>query len=414
MLRGEGMPMTRSSIAFVCGLLFAIVACQTYGKNRQEGASQTAMQLPSSLEKKLRQAQPGDIVRASDFSLDDVPLLDYNKKSSGPPMVFSDDPEYFRVPEGAGVREVVGGGHVRLYLYHVNATTDTAKRISAVIENLGDKPLTLTFERYASRGPSADYYKVGKSGLIEYLSGTHLPDPIVVPVRGAAPIDIRLDKQAVRYDELVHGFYDFHIDQPARITTLITSLDTPSTVANARIGNVLPPRKASGAGRGLYPTTTFAITPAGGRPYDTADGPRQILIADGKHDPWITGHDSSRNTSCTLAGNYGVIYNISIPFRCSDGRGIVVGTWYPPSGKKWCDACALAVKVNSGAFEGGVIPIPRGATSFSGRDAIGIIQRYDPGNEGSGTIEITYSPPGASCLPTPLLLLPISKGESQK
>ncbi|MCX7624829.1 MAG: hypothetical protein N2Z21_01230 [Candidatus Sumerlaeaceae bacterium] len=368
------------------------------------------MDVPADVEKALVRAQPGDVVGAGSLNLDDVPSLKYEKTGGGPPMVFSDDPEYFRVPEGAGVRENVEPGQVRLYVYHVNATTDSAKRITAVVENLGTSPLTLRFQRYASTGPSTDYYRVGKEGLVRYFAAQVLPPPIIIAPGAAAPVDERMEKAQVKFDELIHGFYDFTIDQPARITTLQTTLDTSGVVANARIREVLPPRKGSGAGRGLYRTTDYEVRLENDRTYDTSEGPAQIVLADGKTDPWVTGWDSSRDTSVTLAGNYGVIYRVKLRYRSSDGRGLVLGLWYPPSGKKWCEACALAVVVNDGIHQGGIVRLPRTTTTFRGRDRVAIIQVYPPATEGA--IELTYSPPGASCLPTPLLLLPV-RGLSQ-
>lgn len=375
------------------------------------GAKQT-MNLPEQVLKQLSQARPGDVVNVGTFELDRISTLPYEKRAGGPPMVFSDDPEYFRVPEGAGVRERVEPGHVRVYVYHVNATTDSAKRISTVIENLGDGPLTLRFKRYASTGPSTDYYKVGKEGLIEYFSGKVPSQPLVVPAGKAAVLDPRMDAAKVQFDELVHGFYDFEVDQPARITVLQTTLDSAAVDANARIKEVLPPRKGSGAGRGLYHTTEYDITPGEGHVYDTAEGPKQIVLADGKTDPWIKGWDSSRQTSVTLAGNYGVIYRVRLEYTTSDGRGLMLGLWYPPSGKKWCEACALAVAVNDGRYKGGIVPLPRESTTFKGRSSVAVIQQYPPRlDQKKGVIELIYSPPGASCLPTPLLLIPVPAGD---
>ncbi|RMH28653.1 MAG: copper amine oxidase [Candidatus Hydrogenedentota bacterium] len=373
------------------------------------------MELPADLESKLRTAQPGEIVDMGSYPMAELPLLEYEKRAGGPQFVFSDDPEYFRVPEGAGVREKVQPGRVRLYTYHVNGTTESARRISTVIENLGSGPLTLRWHRYAFRGPSTDYYRVGKGGLVDFFSAKNLPPAMTIPAGGAAPLDPKMDAVAVRYDELVHGFYEFEIDQPARITTLQTSLETPAVEANARIREVLPPRKTLGAGRGLFKTSDYDITPKGGGTYDTSEGPKQILVADGKHDPWITGWDDSRSTGSRNAGNYGVLYRIRVPYRSSDGRGIAVVLWYPPAGGKWCDACALAVVANAGVHAGGVIEIPRDRTTFTGRTNAGVIQIYPPANQGTeGVIELTYSPPGASCLPNPILLIPIHLNEPKK
>ncbi|GIX45533.1 MAG: hypothetical protein KatS3mg130_1941 [Candidatus Sumerlaea sp.] len=168
-------------------------------------------------------------------------------------------------------------------------------------------------------------------------------------------------------------------------------------------------------GGGLFKTSDYDITPKGGGTYDTSEGPKQILVADGKHDPWITGWDDSRSTGSRNAGNYGVLYRIRVPYRSSDGRGIAVVLWYPPAGGKWCDACALAVVANAGVHAGGVIEIPRDRTTFTGRTNAGVIQIYPPANQGTeGVIELTYSPPGASCLPNPILLIPIHLNEPKK
>lgn len=394
--------MQLKHIAALCGFLLAMAFKPVYS---------APMNVPKTLESAIAVAKPGDIVDMGTFPMADVPLLPYEKKGSGPQFVFSDDPEYFRVPEGAGVREKVKPGVVRLYTYHVNATTDSAKRISTVIENLGDKPLNVRFLRFASTGPSKDYYTVGKTGLVDYFSGRSLPKPLVIAPGEGAPLDAKMDAAAVEYDELVHGFYDFEIDQPARITTLQTGLDVPAVVANKRIMEILPPRNPAGAGRGLYQTSTYDVTTPNGTPYDTAQGAMQVLVADGKHDPWITGTDDSNSTICKLAGNYGVIYNIRIPRTSSDGRGVAVLVWYPPAGAQWCDSLALALQAGKGAYPGGTIHIPAKDTAFGGKTNAGMVQFFPPAPEGKeDTIEIVYSPPGASCLPTPLLLIPIDAG----
>jgi hypothetical protein len=104
-----------------------------------------------------------------------------------------------------------------------------------------------------------------------------------------------------------------------------------------------------------------------------------------------------------------VVYRMRLPWHCSDGRALAVGLWYPPAGRKWCKACALAVKVNDGVHAGGVIPIPRDAVTFRGRSSVGVVQVYRLAKGSAGTVEIIYSPPGGSCLPVQFLLIPVSE-----
>ncbi len=40
-------------------------------------------------------------------------------------------------------------------------------------------------------------------------------------------------------------------------------------------------------------------------------------------------------------------------------------------------------------------------------DGLVLLQVFPPPEGGKGTIRLTYSPPGASCLPTPMVFLPV-------
>jgi hypothetical protein len=366
------------------------------------------MTLPESLNAALLSARPGDIVDAIEhIPLASLPALAWRKKAGGPPLVFSDDPEYFRVPEGAGVREDVPAGVFRLYTYHVNALREQPRRITAVLENRGDKPLSMRFLKYAFQGPDTDYYSIGKNGLVQFFESKPRAETITIPVGGAVPIDPDMEKVQVLFDQLVHGFYEIEIDQPARVTVLQTDPATPGPEAARRIREVLPPNNPAGAGRGLYPFSHYDITLGEGNVLDTAGGAMQLIVADGKTDPWIEGHDSSTSGPCRLAGNYGLTYKIRVPWKSGDGRGLALLTWNPRSRDQWCGGMANAVVVNAGKYPAGIVQVPRERTHVKGDEAV-FVQLYPPPAEGqTGLIEILYSPPGASCLPTPLIFVPI-------
>ena len=372
-------------------------------------AAESAAPLSPAVQARLLRAGQGQIVDMGAPLSDKLPDNTYFRVGSGPQFAFSDDPEYFRVPEGAAMRETVKPGVVRIYVYEVNGTTDTVSKITTVIENLGSAPLKHRFLRYGSSGPDKDYWGVAKAGMVGYFGsepGKWAPE---IPVGGAAVLDPKMDRGRVKFDELVHGFYEIEVTQPARLTVLQTAPDTPSIEANARIKTVLPPHNLdSGAGRGLYQISDFDIALTTGTAIDTAKGMTQLIVADGKRDSWITGHDSSRDGGCILKGNYGVIYRMKLDWKSADGRDLAVMIWNPHGDSCW--GMAAAVKVNAGVFPGGLVEIPSDKPVVVKKTDAVLIQRYPAPPKGTtGTIELTYTPPGAACLPTPILFVPIDK-----
>jgi hypothetical protein len=313
------------------------------------------------------------------------------------------------VPEGAVLRERIGPGTNRLYLYHCNGTTGTIRRISAVIENLSDKPLKLRFTRYAFPGVSLDYGRLGRMGIKAFLESRPATagEERVIAARTAEPLDEAVERSTVKFDELIHAWYEFEIDRPAQVTIVQTDPDTPSPVAAARIRELLPPRSRSGAGRGYYPYSEYEITNTPGQTLDTAQGARQILVADGTLDRWLAGFDSSSMQPVMLKGNYGVLYRMTLRRASSDGRALALLTWNART-RSGCKAMSGCTQVSAGKFPAGAVLVPSDAPVVRGADKAVLLQVFPPLPRGeSEVIEIVYTPPGASCLPTPLLLLPL-------
>lgn len=377
-------------------------------------AQSTASRISDKLNQAILSAGQGHIVQMDAMPMADLPQLNYQQKAGGPPYLFTDDPEYIRVPEAAVLREKINPGPTRLYVYHCNGTTGTISRISAVIENISSKPLHLRFLKYAFPGVSGDYGKLGKEGIRDFILSKPGSKLRTIAPGAAEPLDEAMEASTVKFDQLIHGFYEFETDQPAKITVLQTTPDTPSPVAAARIKELIPPRSKSGAGRGYYPYSDYEITNAPGEVFDTADGPRQIMIADGKQDRWMTGLDSSSTMPCILKGNYGAFYNIKLNRTSSDGRGLALLTWNARY-NSGCKAMGGCNAVGPGKFPAGPVMIPSNAPVIRGGDSAVLLQVYPPLPKGkTETIEITYTPPGASCLPTPLLLVPVEMISNMK
>jgi hypothetical protein len=358
---------------------------------------------------KLAQTTQGARLNVGDLDLSSFPLLPTQITPKGHQYIFSDNPEYIRVPEGAAIRELAAPGKLRLYTYHVNGTTATTSKITTVIENLGNEPLTVRYLRRGNAGPSTNYYLVGKRAMRRFLESTPDPEPsLTVPVKGAAVLDPYKEAARVGFDELLHSFHDLEINQPARIIVLQTPPENDSVEVARRIEETLPP-KAFGAGRGVFPHSDYDVkvhgTDGPDSPYDTAHGPRQVIVADGKHDPWLEGIDSELGTTVALKGNYGMIYDMEIPVKTSDGRSLAVAVYNARTGAKWCDNMAAVIGVSGGVFPEGLVDVPADFTYVTGLDTVVVLQIVPPSPEVQ-TLRVTFTPPGASCLPVPILLIP--------
>lgn len=357
---------------------------------------------------RIAAAKPGASVDIGDFDLTKALTLERSvKPEKSPTLLISDDPEYIRVPEAVALREEVEAGTVRLYVYNVNGVKEpkVPRKISAVIENLGDKPLKMRMLHSAFTAPSGNYFEIGKSGLEKFWKSTPQSSYRQIAVGGAAPIDDGMEEAIAEYDDLVHGFYEFEISEPARISVVQTDPKKPSTEAARAIKDVLPVKSVSGAGRGKFPQVNFSVKAK----IDEAKGAQQIIIADGVTDAWITGTESTTpGVTATLKGNYGAMYDIELE-RKGDGKSLALLMYNQRFGSKWCDAMAASVLIGEADDEDReVVRVPTDKLNNRSLPEAVVVHVFPPLEKGKREkIHLTYSPPGASCLPTPLVFVPV-------
>ena len=370
--------------------------------------AQTSKPSPTTLPD-VANARPGEIARVAIDSLDAIARLPITiAPVPGPPLVFSDGPEYFP-GDGIALREDVPRGLVRLMLYHCPEATGRPSTISCVIANRGDRPMTLRVTRHAAPTPGLDYLRIGRSGLVDFLSRRAGPADRIVAPGERVVLDPTLDRTVVKKDELVHLFDELDCSEPSQITVFqrrptadsLTVIDTLPTIATAR----------DGAGRGTFAHADYEVTTTDDSPIDTAGGPRQLVVADGKSDPWTRGHDALGDVASINKGNYGVMYRIRLTLRSGDGRRMAMLLAKPQDDAGYCPATTAAVALREGddawsLGESHVVALPTTGTlrRFPQAAMIGVIA---PARGAQRTIELTYSPPAASCLPTPIILMPI-------
>lgn len=358
----------------------------------------------------LLKAKQGNVVLMKEFFTIKPADLKYEKVVlPGPQFIISDDPEYIRQPEAIALKEPVQPGAVRLYVYNVNGVKEPVKidrKITAVIKNTGKQKMHIRMLKYSSQKPSGNYFQIGKQGLADYFASNGSAQIRVVEPGEAIAIDEQLERNVVKYDELTHGFYEFVIDQPGEISVIQTDLKTPGPVALKRIKTVVPTGHKN-AGRGLFGVSNYKINVTD--VLDTKNGVAEIIVADGVKDPWVLGVESTSGKESKLAGNYGVMYEMEMKWKSTDGKGLALVTWNSRSGdNQWCSGMASTMVVSKGKFNEGIIQLPNDRlVTKSAPEAI-LVQVFPPAKNGEEqTIKLTYSPPGASCLPTPLVFIPI-------
>nr|WP_121271564.1 copper amine oxidase [Pedobacter schmidteae] len=358
----------------------------------------------------LLKAKQGNVVLLKDFFTIKPADIKYKKVVlPGPQFIISDDPEYIRIPEGIALKEAVQPGSVRLYVYNVNGVKEPVKidrKITAVIKNTGKQKMHIRMLKYSSQKPSGNYFQIGKQGLADYFASNGDQKIRTVEPGEAIAIDEQLERNVVKYDELTHGFYDFVIDQPGEISVIQTDMNTPGPVALKRIKSVIPTGHKN-AGRGLFGVSNYKITATD--VLDTKNGAAEIVVADGEKDPWVLGVEGVSGKESTLAGNYGVMYDMELKWKSTDGKGLALVTWNSRSGdNQWCNGMAATMVVSKGKFNEGIIQLPNDRLATKGAPEAILIQVFPPAKNGEEqVIKFTYSPPGASCLPTPLVFIPV-------
>ncbi len=364
----------------------------------------------TTIEERLIRAHQGEVITLPGFFDRPVPALPYKKLAEpGVRLIISDDPEYIHAPESIALQEKVTPGKLRLYLYNVNGVDKPRKmprKITAVIKNTGSGTMHLRMLRYSSQPPSANYYYIGKQGLADYFASRGKDETVSVAPGAVVSIDTALERRTENYDDLAHGIYEFSIDQPGEVSVLQTSPEVPGPVALGRIRDIIPPSHVN-AGRGLFDVCNYSVRNDG--VIDTKNGPVSLTVADGLSDPWLKGKEGSTGQQVENAGNYGVIYHIRLRWKSTDGRVLALLTWNPASRNgQWCGGMANTMVVGSGKFKGGIQQLPSDRLVTGGSPECIFVQLFPPAAGGKEqTIELTYSPPGASCLPTPLVLVPV-------
>jgi hypothetical protein len=133
-----------------------------------------------------------------------------------------------------------------------------------------------------------------------------------------------------------------------------------------------------------------------------------LVIADGVDDPWVLGKEGVSGKESKLAGNYGILYDVELNWKSTNGKGLALLTWNSRTDNRWCSGMANAILIQNEGKGNEIVSIPSNQLTTRGAPEGVLVKVFkpDPTKE-TQTLKFTYSPPGASCLPTPLIFVPI-------
>ncbi len=282
-------------------------------------------------------------------------------------------------------------------------------RTTALMRNLGDETLNVRMMRYSSQVPSGNYHFLGKNGLAEFFADTSEQFSFTVAPGASAPLDPEMEERIAKYNDLVHGFYEFLVDQPAEISVVQCPPTESSAAASERMKEVIPINQQRNAGRGKFGVSNYHVRTLADQPIDTSTGIAEIVVADNVHDLWVRGIDGQSGNIVELKGNYGVLYDIHAEYASPDGRGLALVTWNSRfEASQWCGGLAASVLLGHGDQPREVVVLPSNQLVMRKPPEVSVIGVFPPAPAGErGTIHLTFSPPGASCLPMPLIFIPI-------
>jgi hypothetical protein len=357
------------------------------------------------MQKAIRTLSPGQSL-TYDNQLNFAPTAPYTIIPSGPPLVMSDDPERVYA-SGILTQESVGAGTSRIYFYNIKYTPSDDFKITVVLKNLSTETGHITILRRGADRPG-NYYLLGKTNLYSfYTSDLHTEIPIA-PLASAILDSLWETNYATG---LTHGFYEIYAQQSTQVT--ICGLPFTSNTLETYESLTVISAKANNAGRGLFPNSDRKITLK--QVVDTKNGIHRVPLADwGVNDPWIMGVDGLSGRTVANVGNYGVMYSVNLPMRSTDNRDMAVMMMCPVANP---GACPFGGVIGTNTFHNqspaGFYYTPSDLKSFTNTTTASLIGIYSL-SKTPVTISLQFSPPGGSCLPGALLLVPIEKSNRQK
>lgn len=326
---------------------------------------------------------------------------------TGGTLLFSDSPEYVK-ETGVLYRDIVTGD-ARVLYYHLNDTSQP-KKVAVVLETDADLA-SVSVTRGAAAPPSTDYLHVGKVTQIGYFDTHEMNERIYVTKERPRLLVPEMDTTVLAPGQLVYGVYDFHANAPVRVSVIMYGADV-DPFAFLRTARVLPRDEI--ALRGTFRGMNRVITSKKiYRP--SMDGAVYFPIGDNLHDVYRQGIDATDGSSVVNYGNYGILYQISIPtagrentrYFLSPLGGVYAGAMRAENG---ANRRLVETPATRPYFGDQTLPEPPNVAEAREEGLLFLTQYTELSDLGTYAsaqpVQFEYSPPGASNLPVNIILMP--------
>ena len=326
---------------------------------------------------------------------------------TGGTLLFSDSPEYVK-ETGVLYRDIVTGD-ARVLYYHLNDTSQP-KKVAVVLETDAELA-SVSVTRGAAAPPSADYLHVGKVTQIGYFDTHEMNERIYVTKERPRLLVPEMDTTVLAPGQLVYGVYDFHANAPVRVSVIMYGADV-DPFAFLRTARVLPRDEI--ALRGTFRGMNRVITSKKiYRP--SMDGAVYFPIGDNLHDVYRQGIDATDGSSVVNYGNYGILYQISIPtagrentrYFLSPLGGVYAGAMRAENG---ANRRLVETPATRPYFGDQTLPEPPNVAEAREEGLLFLTQYTELSDLGTyasaQSVQFEYSPPGASNLPVNIILMP--------
>ena len=326
---------------------------------------------------------------------------------TGGTLLFSDSPEYVK-ETGVLYRDIVTGD-ARVLYYHLNDTSQP-KKVAVVLETDAELA-SVSVTRGAAAPPSADYLHVGKVTQIGYFDTHEMNERIYVTKERPRLLVPEMDTTVLAPGQLVYGVYDFHANAPVRVSVIMYGADV-DPFAFLRTARVLPRDEI--ALRGTFRGMNRVITSKKiYRP--SMDGAVYFPIGDNLHDVYRPGIDATDGSSVVNYGNYGILYQISIPTAGRENTrdflsplgGVYAGAMRAENG---ANRRLVETPATRPYFGDQTLPEPPNVAEAREEGLLFLTQYTELSDLGTYAsaqpVQFEYSPPGASNLPVNIILMP--------
>lgn len=242
------------------------------------------------------------------FNSSDVPSrpkINYTYNDEPSTLIRSNSPETVN-SEGIVYRETAVGD-MRFMIHHVNNLNKNVK-MYVIATNKNDTAVTLRTDYLGFAGPSYIATAAGKKSVLNYFQSMQdgsKQSSITLEPGERKLVMTELNKTRMKKGDVISLFSDMYSDLPVQFDVImIDEKSDPLSVIDQ-----LPLLDSDGVhNRGTYPNSTRVIQysdPVGGEP-------QRLVLGDNADDPNLDGIDPMYNEPTSNAGNFGVLYKITL------------------------------------------------------------------------------------------------------